>query len=132
MADTPMTDVDAPQTALDRAYDVLERCRDCGVAPEDLKDEAVVLAEAEASLALRTLVASLASELGGVTWHALAVAGQQVQPQAAVVDQAVGAVKAACAAGGAGLDASCVALLRAVDPEGVAHVPADRVEVLGA
>ena len=132
MADTHMPDVDASQTALDRAYDVLERCRDCGVAPEDLKDESVVLAEAEASSALRSLVASLASELGGVTWQALVVAGQAVQPQAAVVDQAVGAVKAACAAGGAGLDAACVALLRAVDPEGVVNVPPDRVEVLGA
>jgi hypothetical protein len=123
---------DAPQAALDRAYDVLERCRDCGVAPEDLRDEAVVLAGAEASQALLTLVASLATELGGVTWHVVVVAGQQEQPQAARVDEAVGAVKAACAAGGAGLDAACEALLHAVDPEGCAHVPADRVEVLGA
>lgn len=135
VGDTQMSDPDADtraQAQLDRAYDVLERCRDCGVAPADLTDEAVVLADAEASPALRSVVASLASELGGVTWHALVVPGQPEKPQASRVDGAVGAVKAACAAGGAGLDAACLALLRAVDPDGAAHVPADRVEVLGA
>jgi hypothetical protein len=134
-------EVDHSEAALDRAFDVLERCRDVGIAlpqqhdgGDTVSDEAALLAAPEASPLLRSVAAAIAERLSAAPWRSLAEGGYCHQDVTADVQAACEGVRAVCAAGGAGLAHACERLLAAVDADGAAHVGAlgDTVEVLGA
>ena len=134
-------DVDHPapaDAALDRAYDVLERLRDCGLAPSDFTDESALLSARDDPPVLAA-AAALASALSSVPWPQVGTAGGcdpswgWILPQEQTLQAAATAVKACCdgQAGGGGLDSALAGLLAAVDPVGAGYTASSRVEILG-
>jgi hypothetical protein len=111
---------------LDRAFDVLERLRECGLAPAALTDETPLLEGHAPGGELRAAAASLAAACASLPAGLLAPAG--------ALDAPVAAVAAAAAddgaAGGGRLESALAALLHACDAE--AEPLARRLDLFGA
>jgi hypothetical protein len=116
----------ASEGELDRAFDVLERLRECGLAPAALTDETPLLEGRAPGAELRAAAASLAAAAAALPAGLLAPAG--------ALDAPVAAVAAAAAddgaAGGGRLESALAALLRACDAE--AEPLTCRLDLFGA
>jgi hypothetical protein len=128
-------DVDG-ERELDRAFDALQRLRDCGLAPAALSDEAPLLGGA-AGAELRAAAASLAAAFLALPQQLLQAHGAaRAPPGAAAPPLAAAAAAVAAAAAGASaaadgrLEAAMAALLAALDPEAAGLT--QRLDLFGA
>jgi hypothetical protein len=128
-------DVDG-ERELDRAFDALQRLRDCGLAPAALSDEAPLLGGAPGA-ELRAAAASLAAAFLALPQQLLQAHGAaRAAPGAAAPPLAAAAAAVAAAAAGASaaadgrLEAAMAALLAALDPEAAGLT--QRLDLFGA
>ena len=133
MADAAMTDApSADEAQLDRAYDVLEKLTDCGLAPPTLR-EASLLPGAPACVAVRAAAASLAAALTALSRRLGNLPGGGWDGDAAAA--AAGRLHTVCAdetaCGDGQLEAALGNLLSALDPDGREPL-AQRLELFGA
>ena len=126
MSDVAMA---AEDRALDRAYDALERLRDCGLAPPQL-DERHLLPAGGCEASLRAAAASLAAAFVALPRARLPLAGWGADALAAAAGRVHGACADETAAEGGRLEAALRELLQVLDPGCVASE--DRAELFGA
>ena len=112
---------------LDRAYEVLERLRDCGLAPCELSDEAALLSRSPAGVHVRASAAALAAALLALSPPLLG-APEPLQAAAAAVRAT--AADDLSAADGA-LEHALAGLLGALDPQDQAAPQTERAELFG-